>query len=89
MSASHDLTAEILIGGLRNTFDVIYTPLSCSVARLDTTGTRWLLYLDSESPVEDHCWALLDLARVLLLRLDATELDSAVNAPHLRAVASS
>lgn len=67
MAGSHGMAADALVRGLRRMFVVTYTPLPLVVARLDTSQEAWVLYLDSDSPPEDHCWAMEDLLRVLIL----------------------
>ncbi len=76
--------AQALINGLRPMIDVSYRPLHDTVARFDTTMPRWRLYLDSDSPAEDHCWVLLDVLKVLTLGADAET--SAIHSPRLRLV---
>jgi hypothetical protein len=76
--------ADALVGGLRTILSVTYVPLIDSVARLDTTTPTWILYLDSDSPVEDHCWAMIDVLKVLTLGVGAAA--SARHAPRLALV---
>ncbi len=45
---------------------IVHTPMPDTVARLDTSRERWVLYLDSDSPPEDLCWAMLDVLGVLV-----------------------
>ncbi len=60
-------TVDALVAGLERLIDVVFTPLADVVARLDTTGQVKVLYLDSDSPPGDQCWALTDALRVLAL----------------------
>jgi hypothetical protein len=60
-----------LVEGLRSILTVTYVPLSGLVAVLDTTTSVWALHLDSDSPPEDHCWAMIDVLEVLRLGPDA------------------
>jgi hypothetical protein len=57
--------ARALVKRLRPVVAVTFVPLGGSVARLDTTTPQWLLELDSDSPVWDHCWAMIDVLRVV------------------------
>jgi hypothetical protein len=57
--------ALLLIDDLRAVLTVTYVPLADTVAVLDTTTSSWFLDLDSNSSVEDHCWAMTDVLRVL------------------------
>lgn len=54
------LAAEVLAEGLAALADVHYVPLTDRVARLDRTGPRPVLWLDTESAPEDLCWAMMD-----------------------------
>ena len=74
-------TAE-LVRTLGRALHVVKTPMVDAVARLDTCGSNWVLYLDSGCPPEDQCWALLDVLRVLELGLAATRW--AIPAPRLK-----
>ncbi len=85
MGTSTFITPHALIGSLPPTITVSYRRLTSVVARLDTTSTPWVLYLDTDSPAEDHCWAMIDVLRVLTLGVHAAE--SARHAPMLRLVA--
>jgi hypothetical protein len=58
--------AEVLASGLGNVLHVVHTPMPDTVARLDTSPARWVLYLDSDSPPEDLCWAMMDVLDVLV-----------------------
>lgn len=49
------------------TLHLRYLCMPHTVARLDTTGPEWVLYLDTDSPAEDHCWAMLDVLRIVTL----------------------
>ena len=75
---------QALIAGLEGALDVVFTPMPDVVARLVTTGPVTVLHLDSDSPPEDHRWALWEALRFLALGLAATE--AAVPAPRLRLV---
>ncbi|GAY09623.1 hypothetical protein [Pseudonocardia sp. N23] len=75
---------EDLITDLRGLIDVRHRPLRYVVARLDVSARGWVLVLDSESPAEDHYWALRDVIRVLVLGVGAAA--SAVPAVPLRVV---
>lgn len=66
MVISSPAAAEVLASGLSCMFHVVHTPMPETVARLDTSRERWVLYLDSESPPEDLCWAMLDVLGVLV-----------------------
>lgn len=58
-------STQILVDSLRSTVSIAYAPLARVVARLDTTRPMWVLTLDTDSPSEDHCWAMLDVLKVL------------------------
>lgn len=75
---------QALVAGLRGAIRVVFTPLPDVVARLDTTGPVKVLHLDSDSPPEDHRWALWEVLRFLALGLGAG--DAAVPAPRLHLV---
>jgi hypothetical protein len=79
-------SAQVLVEGLRSVLAVSYVPLTGLVAVLDTTTPTWVLNLDSGSSADDHCWALLDVLRVLAFGADAAE--SARRVPALRVVRS-
>ncbi len=76
--------AEVLASGLSYMLQVVHTPMPDTVARLDTSCDRWVLYLDSDSPPEDLCWAMLDVLNVLLHGRHATT--SARPVAHLHVV---
>lgn len=57
---------EVLASGLSDLLHVVRTQMSDTVARLDTSQDRWVLYLDSDSPPEDLCWAMLGVLGVLV-----------------------
>lgn len=57
--------AAVLVEGLRSMLTVTYVPLDGVVAVLDTTTAEWALHLDADSPVEDHCWAMIEVLDVL------------------------
>lgn len=61
------ITTTDLLTSLRRVLLVRYTPMHDAVARLDTSWRRWVLYLDPGSPLEDQCWAMRDVLRVLAL----------------------
>jgi hypothetical protein len=84
MAPRSSTASRALITGLRATITVSYRPLTSVVARLDTTSTPWALHLDSGSPAQDHCWAMIDVLRILTLGVQAAE--SARHAPMLRLV---
>jgi hypothetical protein len=75
---------QALVAGLEGAIQVVFTPLTDVVARLDTGGRVKMLYLDTDSPPEDHRWALWEVLRFLALGLGATQ--AAVPAPRLRLV---
>jgi len=54
-------------GSVGRTLHLRYLSMPHTVARLDTTGPEWVLYFDTDSPAEDHCWALLDVLRIVTL----------------------
>jgi hypothetical protein len=58
--------AEVLADSLSQMLNVVHTPMPDTVARLDTSSDCWVLYLDSGSPPDDLCWAMLDVLRVLV-----------------------
>jgi hypothetical protein len=57
--------AEVLTGRLSCMLHIVHTPMPDRVAMLDMSSDRWVLYLDSGSPLEDLRWALLDVISVL------------------------
>lgn len=57
--------------GAGRTLHLRYVAMPDTVARLDTTHPEWVLYLDTDSPAEDHCWAMLDVWRIVTLGLHA------------------
>lgn len=65
MTITSPADRDVLAGGLSSELYVVYTPLRDIVARLDTSHARCVLYLDSDSPAEDHRWALLDVLHLL------------------------
>jgi hypothetical protein len=65
---------------------VVYQPMDDLVARLDASGTEWVLHLDAGSPPEDHCWAMTDVLRIVLLGVDAAGSARPVSRPRLRLV---
>ncbi|MDT7700304.1 MAG: hypothetical protein QOJ30_2629 [Pseudonocardiales bacterium] len=85
--ASSSALADELVTTLGQTLRIVKTPMIDAVARLDTCGPNWVLYLDSTCPPEDQCWALHDVLRVLELGLTATRW--AIPAPHLRLLGDS
>lgn len=70
--SSFDNAAE-LVATLRRILHVAHIPMHDVVARLDTSGQEWVLYLDSDSPPGDQCWAMFDVLRVLIAGLEAAE----------------
>jgi hypothetical protein len=81
MCTSCSTSANILVDGLRTVLTVAYVPMTDLVAVLDTTAPSWVLSLDSGSPAEDHCWAMLDVLKVLAFGVHAAE--SATSTPRL------
>jgi hypothetical protein len=75
---------QALVGSLQSVVHVVFTPMSDVVARLDTSGPTKVLYLDCDSPPEDHCWALWEVLRSLALGPAAA--GAAVPAPRMRLV---
>lgn len=84
MTSSSAATAALLADRLAGILTVDRVPLHDRVAQLDTSGPHWVLHLDSGSPPIDHCWALLDVLRILALGVDAAE--GAVASRRLRLV---
>jgi hypothetical protein len=74
-----------MVIGLRTMITVNFVPLAGNVAQLDTTSPLWLLELDTGSSTADHCWAMIDVLRVLSYGVDAAEFARAT--PRLRLVA--
>jgi hypothetical protein len=66
MVISSPAAVEVLVSGLSHMIHVVNTPMPDVVARLDTSRERWVLYIDSDSPPEDLCWAMLDVLGVLV-----------------------
>lgn len=85
MTSDSSAAARVLVRGLRSVITVTYVALAGNVAQLDTTSPVWLLELDSGSSAADHCWAMIDVLRVLSEGVDAAT--SAQEAPRLRLVA--
>ncbi len=85
-AAGPTTTADVqaLVASLGSLVHVVFTPMPDVVARLDTGGRVTVLHLDSDSPPEDHRWALWEVLRFLALGLAAT--DAAVPVPRLRLV---
>ena len=83
MVISSPTAAEVLAGGLSYMLHVVHTPMPHSVAKLDTSSDRWVLYLDSDSPPEDLCWAMLGVMGVLVQGRDATSSARPVTRLHL------
>jgi len=75
---------RVLVHGLRAVLTVSYAPLADDVALLDTTADTWTLELDTGSSAEDHCWAMLDLLKILSFGVHAA--DFATPSPSLRLV---
>ena len=69
---SSQAAVEVLAGRLRDLLQVVHTRMPDTVARLDTSQDRWVLYLDSDSPPEDLCWAMLGVLGVLVHDRHAT-----------------
>lgn len=84
MGLSSWAAAEVMAHGLCRLLEVVYAPMPDVVARLDPTAHGWVLTLDSDSPAEDQCWAMVDVLKVLTLGPNATEW--AVPAARLRLV---
>lgn len=82
MVISSPAAAGVLARGLSNVVRIIRTPMPDTVARLDTSVGRWVLYLDSDSPPEDLCWAMLGVLAVLVHGRDTSS--SARPVTHLR-----
>lgn len=66
MVISSPAAVEVLADGLSYLLHIVHTPMPDMVAVLDTSSRRWVLYLDSDSPPEDLCWAMLDVLGVLV-----------------------
>lgn len=75
--------ALVLVTGLRTMLTVAYVPLVGNVAQLDTTTPSWLLELDCGSSTEDHCWAMIDVLRVLSFGAEAAQFARASRRLHL------
>ena len=86
MTTRSSAAALALVEGLSSMLTVTYTPLTGNVAQLDTTTAVWLLELDSGSPPEDQCWAMIDVLLVLSLGPRRAEFAQAI--PRLRLVSS-
>lgn len=82
LNTSADVQA--LITSLESRIQVVFTPMADVVARLDTSGRTRVLYLDCDSPPEDHCWAIWEVLRFLALGPGAA--GAAVPAPRMRLV---
>jgi hypothetical protein len=65
--------ARALVTSLRTVLTVTFVPLAGNVARLDTTTPDWLLELDSGSSADDHCWAMIDVLRILSFGVEGAE----------------
>lgn len=60
------LALDVLTEGLSHLADVEYVFLDGRrVAHLDRSGPRPVLQLHTESPPEDHAWAMMDAMREL------------------------
>ncbi len=77
-------STRALVDSLRTVVSINYAHLARVVARLDTTGTTWVLTLDIDSPAEDHWWAMVDVVKVLKRGAHAAE--HARTTPHLSLV---
>jgi hypothetical protein len=86
MTTRSSIAAHAMIEGLRSMITVTYAPLTGNVAQLDTTTPVWRLELDSDSPPEDQCWAMIDV--LLVLSLGAQRAEFAQVRPHLRLVST-
>jgi hypothetical protein len=86
MTTRSSAAAQALVEGLRSMLTVTYAPLTANVAQLDTTSAVWLLELDSGSPPEDQCWAMIDV--LLVLSLGPQKAEFAQVGPRLRLVSS-
>jgi len=86
MTTRSSAAALALVEGLSSMLTVTYTPLIGNVAQLDTTTAVWLLELDSGSPPEDQCWAMIDV--LLVLSLGPQRAEFARARPRLRLVSS-
>jgi hypothetical protein len=76
--------AGVLAEGLGQLADVIYVPMADAVARLESASGRPVLYLDTDSPVEDLSWAMMEALRALTFGLDS--ISSARRVRRLRSV---
>lgn len=85
MTVRSSAAARVLLTSLRTVLTVSFAPLGGNVAQLDTTTADWLLELDSGSSADDHCWAMIDVLRILSDGVGAAT--SAQEAPRLRLVA--
>jgi hypothetical protein len=86
MTTRSSAAARALVEGLRTIITVTYAPLTGNVAQLDTTTAEWLLELDTGSPPEDHCWAMIDV--LLVLSCGPQRAEFAHVRPRLRLVSS-
>jgi hypothetical protein len=75
---------SVLVSSLRSVLTISYAPLPGNVALLDTTTRDWTLELDSDSSAQDHCWAMIDVLKVLNFGVQAAEF--AKISPRLRLV---
>lgn len=84
MTTDSSAAANVMVAGLRTMITVNFVALTSNVAQLDTTSPLWLLELDSGSSTADHCWAMIDVLRVLSHGVEAAEFARAM--PRLRLV---
>ena len=61
-----EIVVDMLISELRDLLRVTLTPLHDTVARLEISERHRVLYLDSNSPAEDHCLVMFEVLSVLL-----------------------
>jgi hypothetical protein len=85
MNVRSSAAARVLLTSLRCVLTVSFVPLGGNVARLDTSTEHWLLELDSGSSADDHCWAMIDVLRILSFGVEGAEF--ARQTPRLRLVA--
>ncbi len=83
MVNSSSAAVEVLVSGLGHMLHIVSTPMPDTVAKLDTSREEWMLYLDSGSPPEDLCWAMLDVLGVLVHGRDAARYARPVTHLHL------
>lgn len=72
-SRGDSAAAVTMVEGLRAFMTVTYVPLVGVAARLTTTTETWLLELNTGSSALDHCWAMIDVLRVVSTGARASE----------------